>query len=842
MKEFFERYKAKIETDDLQRFGVILMEDLSAVLPGFEFVVHLLDTPQREAELDNRTKEALQRNKARREPETGRLILPVVFQRSKLAVINAVSPVKPTVSSEIIELLPTIVRLSLEKLLLYKINITDNETDLNNEDYFRSYVRKKLQISTRPPAGPGQLKPLRLGDAETVSTLVILLAEIRDFERLATEHGRLEAVRALKTLADWLKEGVQGGYTLARMGKGRLGLALQRMDLTSVEDLAKKTTMCPRPLGASSYLGPPIRLAFGLAAFPTDFAEELGQSESLDLRLNDLADQLLAKAELALQRAVTTKNEPVISFHQVLEIGGRVVQVLPYQRVVINLGQMAGAKTGQVFIIIPANKNTEVDYKGEIVLIDVQKDFSIGEIMDLRYSTTQIQVGDGLLLSQTALEDVAASDNLDPLLGLPKHYGFLSRLNEQIEKTDNLALMLIRVDGYEQYRTTMGHQESDRQLKAIWELVQGYLPHEVLAGRFSAESIVVYCPEMNETQANNLAVTIRDEIRNRSKQTCSLGLAVFPCGSIPKTAALPCAQKALDHAGFLGPGSLALFNALSLNISGDKKFEALDWAGAIQEYQLGLELDPYNINILNSLGVCYGYRKQFDQALEAFERVMILAPDNLMAHYNRGFVLEMAIRPEDALDSYRRAAELDPNNFNVLYQLGKTAQGLNRIDEAVDSFRRAAALDGRHPIVFRYLGQVLLQAGRPQDAFEAFKAAVRYDPEDASSISQLGILYLERGTDLDVALSLAKQSVDLDPTNSLFRYRLARTLAAAGDPASSETQYSKVLDLGRKSREVYYELGCVLRSLGRREEAVKYFKEALAVDPNFELAAEALKG
>lgn len=839
MKEFFDRYKARIEVDDLQRFGIILMEDLSTALPGFEFVVHLLDTPQREAELDNRTKEALQRNKARRESETGRLILPVVHQKKPLAIINATSPLKTVVSTEVLGLLPTIIRLSLDKLLLYKINITDNETDLNNEDYFRSYIRKKLQATPRQPGGPGQLKPLRLGDAESFPALVVLLAEIREFDRLAMEHGRLEAIRALKALADWMKEGIHGGYALARVGKGRLGLALLRMDLAATEGLARKVAL--RPELTSRDLCPPIRLSFGLAGFPADFTEELGQMESLDFKLPDLADQLVVKAELALHRAMTGKSESVLTYHQVLECAGRVVQVLPYQRVVINLGAVAGARTGQVFIITEASKSTEVDYKGEVVLIDVQQDFAVGEIINLRYSTSQVQPGDGLILSQTALESSTAHDGVDQLLALPNHYGFLNRLNDCLGKVKNLAIMLIRIDGYERYRTTMGHQESDRQLKTIWELIKGHLPAETLAGRFSAESVVVFCPELDGVQARHLAETLRDEIKATQKQTCSIGLTVFPCGSIPKTEALYCAQKALDHASFLGPASLAVFNALSLNISGDKRFEAQDWVGAVQEYRLGLELDPQNLNLLNSLGVCYGYQKQFDRALESFDRVLSLSPDNLMAHYNRGFVLEMALRTEEALENYRRAAELDPANFDVLFQYGKTAQGLNRTDEAVTSFQRAAGLDSRRPIVFRYLGQALLQAGKGQEAFEAFKAAVRHDPEDALSMSQLGMLYLERGTDLDVALSLIRQSVDFDPTNSMFRYRLARILGVAGDLSAAETQYHKVLDLGRKSREVYYELGGVLRALGRQDEARQCFEEALAIDPNFESAAEALK-
>jgi hypothetical protein len=41
------------------------------------------------------------------------------------------------------------------------------------------------------------------------------------------------------------------------------------------------------------------------------------------------------------------------------------------------------------------------------------------------------------------------------------------------------------------------------------------------------------------------------------------------------------AEKALDHAGFFGPGTITGFDAVSLNISGDRRYQAGDIAGAI---------------------------------------------------------------------------------------------------------------------------------------------------------------------------------------------------------------------------------------------------------------------
>ncbi|MDY6851775.1 MAG: tetratricopeptide repeat protein, partial [Thermodesulfobacteriota bacterium] len=240
------------------------------------------------------------------------------------------------------------------------------------------------------------------------------------------------------------------------------------------------------------------------------------------------------------------------------------------------------------------------------------------------------------------------------------------------------------------------------------------------------------------------------------------------------------------------------------------------------------------------LGVCYGHQQNSDLALETFDRVLKLDSDNLMAHFNRGFILAGVDRHQEALESLRRAAEIENDNFDVLFQLGKTALELDLTDEALSALEQAAGLEDHRPVVFRYLGQTLLKAGRPENAVDAFKAAARHDPEDAPSLSQLGVLFLDRGTDSEVALSLTRQSVNLDRTNSLFRQRLARALSVAGDLEESEAEYRRAIEMGARSREVFYELGQVVLKQGRAEEAEKLFRESLAVDQEYGPALEAL--
>ena len=843
MKEFFQRLQAVVEVEDLRRFARILMDDLTKVLDGHEIVVRLLDTKEREAELDEDVRKALRTNRVWVEPETGRLQIPVLFQGKPLALVAASPLHGRALADGVITLLPTVIRLSLERLLLYKIYITDHETGLNNEDYFLTYLRKQLVAVNRPAQQrDGSPQPLSLSEKNSHDGLTVVLAEVKDFQGLEATHGRLEAIRVLNLLADWMRNAHSGPSCLARLDRGRLGLCLPRIPLSGAADIARRVSLQPA-IDAPSGL-PDIRLAFGLVAYPQDFVEDAAKSDETTVNTVDVAGLMVAKAELALGQAMTQTDRPIFTFRDVLNTGGRVVQVLPYNRVVVNLGRLMGAREGQVLGVYDAEGNVDGDHKAELVLFDVREDFSLAEVMNLQNSLSQPAPNDRLVLIGKSPEDSPAGDTetrrQDQLLGIPDHQGFMTRLAELNQDQERFAVFLIRVDGYDRYRTTMGHLESDRQFKALYAILQEDMPTECMTGRFSSDSLAVFHPGLDNDQAREIAESWRDKIKKRLRQTASFGVAVFPCGRFTKADMVSNAQKALEHASFFGPASVAVFDSVSLNISGDKLFEARDMDGAIADYKMGLELNPDDLNILNSLGVCYGYLEQPDLARKTFARVLELDPDNMMAHYNLGFALSIAKQPKEALESFQRASEIDPKNFEVLFNLGKMALELDMEEKALEAFQRAAAVESRKAIVYRYLGQTLIRVGRQAEAEEAFKAAVRHDPEDAPSMSQLGVLFLEKGTDLDVALSLIQQSVDLDPTNPLFRQRLARALAMDGELKEAEVQYRKALDMGVKSREVHFELGKVILDQDRVDDAVACFEAALKVDPEFQPASEML--
>lgn len=318
--------------------------------------------------------------------------------------------------------------------------------------------------------------------------------------------------------------------------------------------------------------------------------------------------------------------------------------------------------------------------------------------------------------------------------------------------------------------------------------------------RLDNERFVCVFPVMGAAAGKALARQMLQSYPAEWMPVITIGAAAYPTLNEPRSQVVANAEKALTHAGFLGPGSIAVFDAVSLNISGDQRYQAGNIAGAIAEFQKGLRVDPTDANLHNSLGVCYGVLKAYDQALNAFENAIWLAPQEGMAMYNKGYILLLQKQYDQALECLLEADAREPNLFEVVFHIGLAYMQLGAIPKARPYFEAAGLIKQRSGAAFVNLGACLDRLGMTKEAVQAYKRAVKINPTDAESLSTLGRLYTQRGESLDVASVLCRQSVQLAPENGLFRHRLGEVYLHRGEPDRALAEFEQAAALGHDSQ------------------------------------------
>jgi tetratricopeptide (TPR) repeat protein len=308
--------------------------------------------------------------------------------------------------------------------------------------------------------------------------------------------------------------------------------------------------------------------------------------------------------------------------------------------------------------------------------------------------------------------------------------------------------------------------------------------------------------------ASGLAVAkaLQERLNTAAGISLTIGLSAFPCLKYAPEDALANARKALNHALFLGPGGRACFDAVSLNISGDRHYDAGDIDGAIKEFRNALRLDPKNVNVLNSLGVCFGVQQNYPKALTAFETALKINPAEILSLYNAGLVNLLMDQREKALKYWLQAAPLGKDVFELNFQAGKLLLEMDQPEKAQGLIQRAATLKPESAVVQRFLGDTYLAQRLLDQAVPPYKKALRLHPNDAPALSALGRCYELKNENLDIALAFCQQSVEIKPDEGRFHIRLGRLLKKTGQYQKALQAFQKAESLGENVRQSILDL------------------------------------
>jgi tetratricopeptide (TPR) repeat protein len=332
----------------------------------------------------------------------------------------------------------------------------------------------------------------------------------------------------------------------------------------------------------------------------------------------------------------------------------------------------------------------------------------------------------------------------------------------------------------------------------------------------------------------------REKMEAIGGSSFSMGVATFPYHDFKKSALPLNCRKALEHATFFGPDSLAVFDAVSLNISGDVYYNEGDLVKALGEYRQGLLLEPGNVNILNSMGVANIQLNRPKAARTCFQKALAAEPENFMALFNLGFICLDDGEDAEALALWERALAVDHGHPDLLQHLGMLYCRQGRHTEGRGALERCEALikkdsrqGGEPMVVARWLGRACEALGENGLAIGAYQRAVSGNPRDAGSLSRLGRLYALEKQGYDIALALCGQAVELDGGKGSHWYRFGQVQALAQDQEGAMQSLAESLRIDPRQTEAALLLGGLFERQGQPGKARKLYKKALRYSPGY---------
>lgn len=252
-----------------------------------------------------------------------------------------------------------------------------------------------------------------------------------------------------------------------------------------------------------------------------------------------------------------------------------------------------------------------------------------------------------------------------------------------------------------------------------------------------------------------------------------------------------------------------------------------NYPGAVRAYKRGLELEPENPDLRNSLGWALFQQGKTVEAIAEYRRALTADPKHYRAHNNVALALLELGNVEQAEFHFRRSLEAQPQ-AEIYSDLGFVLEQQGETEEALELYRKALSLDPKSAPAHFNLAVASVRREKFEEAERHYRAALQTKP-NAETHNGLGFVLSRQGR-LDEAVAEFREAIRLNPGYAAAYYNLAASLVTQGKLEEAEAYYRHLVR-DHPSARAHNELGVVLMKLGRMDEALGELREAVAMDP-----------
>ncbi len=359
-------------------------------------------------------------------------------------------------------------------------------------------------------------------------------------------------------------------------------------------------------------------------------------------------------------------------------------------------------------------------------------------------------------------------------------------------------------------------------------------------------------------------------------------------------------QESYDEAIDLFNAAISLDDtyAEAFAARGDVMKEQKDYSAAIQSYRQAIDIDANMALAYNGRGECFRELKQIDMAFNDFQNAIELDHRDPSILANLGMLYVDNRDPVRGLPYLDKSLEQDDQNAKALRSRGFGSALLQQFDEAIVDLEKSISIDPKDHETYATLASVQVFAEDYDKAIEAITSAIdNYEPEERTDPETFFNGYLLRGqwrlelakerdgkeekaalyeaviADCDTVLeeysdtqpqsgqAFYSRGIALRMLNRFSEAVVSLTDAIQAIPAGEQTNYSAEAylkrgicwhyqgqdSLARKDFDQasaisyadplgYLWLGFTYAQEENYREAIRYYGEAIAKNPNFSLA------
>ena len=180
---------------------------------------------------------------------------------------------------------------------------------------------------------------------------------------------------------------------------------------------------------------------------------------------------------------------------------------------------------------------------------------------------------------------------------------------------------------------------------------------------------------------------------------------------------------------------------------------------AIEVFEILLENDPENVEILQKTGYSMQLAGDYQGALKFYTKADLIRSQELWTIKKIAYCYRQLNMPDKALEYYRQAEVVDDENLSIQLSIGHCLLDQKKFDEALKYYFRVEYLDIKNTKVWKPIAWCSFVTGKMDQATKYYQKIVDDNPDMHDYMNSGHVMWVKK--DRQGALAMYKKSVNL---------------------------------------------------------------------------------
>ncbi|MFO7923850.1 MAG: tetratricopeptide repeat protein [Bacteroidales bacterium] len=249
--------------------------------------------------------------------------------------------------------------------------------------------------------------------------------------------------------------------------------------------------------------------------------------------------------------------------------------------------------------------------------------------------------------------------------------------------------------------------------------------------------------------------------------------------------------------------------------------------------QHAINLHPSSTSIRLKMAVILNDKSQPLESLNILNTIEKIEFNNPEVHFTKGMALNLLGQAKDAVKYFNKAVMLtDEAKEDILFNIAIAFEQQSHFTLALRYLFQAYDLEPGNLSYIYDIAYCYERIDKLDKALDFYNRYLDKDPFSENVWYNMGVIY-NRMENYDKAIEAYDFAISLDEEYSSAYFNKANTLANSGNYKSAITVYKELLYLEENNEQVICYIGECYEKIELWDEALKYYRKSLSVNPDY---------